>query len=298
MSVNQARPSGDWIDRYAGYLLALPATLVMFGLMMYPLVHAVVLSFLEWSPNRAHWIGLANYARLASDPLFWKSLGNTFFYTLMNLTAGMALSLAFALLMDRRHSLTATVRAVVFLPAIVSMPVAAMAWIWLLEPGFGLLNQTLATLGLFRKEPIPWLNSVEYAPWSIVMVNIWKGTGLSALLLLAGLQEIPEELYEAATIEGAGAARKLFAITLPLLRHVILVVLIIKGIGSFKTFDQVYIMTGGGPLYSSETILGYLYRHGFEYFAFGYASAIGMIFFVIVVTLSLTQATLLRDKPA
>jgi ABC-type sugar transport system permease subunit len=130
------------------------------------------------------------------------------------------------------------------------------------------------------------------------MVNIWKGTGLSALLLLAGLQDIPQELYEAAAMEGAGPARRVLAITLPLLRPVILVVLIIKGIGSFKTFDQVYIMTGGGPLYSTETILGYLYRHGFEYFAFGYASAIGMVFFVIVVALSLAQGNLLKEKAA
>jgi ABC-type sugar transport system permease subunit len=296
MSARQPRFSGDWTDRYAGYLLALPATVVMFGLMMYPLGHATVLSFLQWAPNKARWIGLANYVRLAGDPLFWKSLGNTAFYTVMNLTAGMALSLLFALLMDRRHALTGAVRAVVFLPAIISMPVAAMAWIWVLDPAFGLLNQTLGMMGLFRKSPIPWLNSVDFAPWSIVMVNIWKGTGLSALLLLAGLQEIPEELYEAATIEGAGAPRKLFSITLPLLRHVILVVLIIKGIGSFKTFDQVYIMTGGGPLYASETILGYLYRHAFEYFAFGYASAIGMVFFAIVVALSVTQAAALRER--
>ena len=284
-----------WLDRSAGYILSAPAIIVMLGLMLYPLLHAFYLSFLDWGPNRSTWLGLANYQRLFSDSLFWKSLYNTLFYTVINLTVGMALSLGFALLMNRPNPLTTAFRAIVFLPVIISMPVAAMAWIWVLDPSYGLLNQALQSLGVVDN-PIPWLNSPIYSKWSIVLVNIWKGTGLSALLILAGLQNIPKELHEAATLDGAGAFRRLMSITLPLLRPVLLVVLVIKGIGSFSTFDQVFIMTGGGPLHSSETILMYLYNSGFGLFDFGYASAVGMVFFVIVATLSILQVVFLRDR--
>jgi ABC-type sugar transport system permease subunit len=141
--------------------------------------------------------------------------------------------------------------------------------------------------------PIPWLNSPFHARWSIVIVNIWLGTGLSSILFLAALQDIPKELHEAAMLDGANAWQRFRAITFPFLRPTLTVVLIIKLIGSFKTFDQVFIMTGGGPLYRSETILIYLYRQGFEYFDFGFAAAVGIVFFVLVAALNVLQNLLL-----
>jgi lactose/L-arabinose transport system permease protein len=292
------RSSGiaGWMDRRAGFILCLPALVVMLGFMLYPLLYAIQMSFLNWKPRSSRWIGLSNYIRLFKDPLFWKVMLNTLFYTSINLTVGMAVSLFLALVMDVRSFFTTAFRTMVFLPMVISMSVTSMIWVWILDPGFGLLNQTLCSLGIIGNDPVLWLNSTEFSKWSIVMVNIWKGSGMSALLLLAGLQNIPRELYEAATIEGAGYFKKLFSITLPLLKNIILVVLVIKSIGSFNTFDQVFIMTGGGPLYSSETILAYLYRNGFEYFDFGYASAIGVIFFLIVMALSGIQMFCFRDK--
>jgi ABC-type sugar transport system permease subunit len=288
-------PLRSWagvLDRIAGVLLATPALVILFGLMFYPLLYAIWLSFVQWQPEASTWVGFANYERLLSDRLFWNALGNTLFYTGWNITAGTAISLALALLMNRATVVSRLLRLSIFLPVIISAPVGAMAWLWVLNTEYGLLNQTLLDLGVLDG-PIPWLNSPFHARWSIVIVNIWLGTGLSSILFLAALQDIPKELHEAAMLDGANAWQRFRAITFPFLRPTLTVVLIIKLIGSFKTFDQVFIMTGGGPLYRSETILIYLYRQGFEYFDFGFAAAVGIVFFVLVAALNVLQNLLL-----
>jgi ABC-type sugar transport system permease subunit len=285
-----------WIDRISGVLLSTPALGVLVGLMLYPLLYALWLSFVQWRPDASTWIGFANYQRLFGDRIFWIALSNTVFYMLWNVTAGTALSLALALLMNRATAMARLLRVAIFMPVIISAPVAAMAWLWVMDTEFGLLNQALASLGVIDGS-IPWLNSPFYARWSIVIVNIWLGTGLSAILFLAALQDIPKELHEAAMLDGATAWRRFWVITIPFIRPTVLVVLIIKLIGSFKTFDQVFIMTGGGPLYRSETILIYLYRQGFEYFDFGFAAAVGIVFFLIVATLSVIQGLVLGRSP-
>ncbi len=293
------RPTGGAIaatlDRLAGYLLTAPVLAVLVLLMAYPLAYAVWLSFVQWKPAGSHWIGTANYVRLLSDPLFWNALGNTVFYTAWNVTLGTSLSLALALLMNRPGIAARVLRLSVFLPVIVSTPVAAMAWLWLFDVDYGLINRTLLDLGLVAR-PVPWLNSPFYSRWSMVIVNVWLGTGLSAMLFLAALQGVPKELYEAAKLDGANLWRQFLAVTLPHIRPTLVVVMIIKLIGSFKTFDQIFIMTGGGPLYRSETILIYLYRQGFEYFDFGFAAAVGIVFLAIVACLSMAQAFLLKGR--
>lgn len=283
------------IDRLSGYLLSAPALFVLLGLMFYPLLYALFLSFADWHPQGSRLIGLANYQRMFADRIFWIVLGNTFFYTFWNVTLGTMLSLGLALLMNQPTLLARVFRITIFLPVIISAPVASLAWVWLLDTDYGMLNQTLDRLG-FIAQPIPWLNSPIYARWSIVMVNIWLGTGLSAMLFLAALQQVPKELLESATLDGANAWHRFRHVVLPVLRPMLLVVLILKLIGSFKTFDQVFIMTGGGPLYRSETILVYLYRHGFEYFDFGFASAVGIVFLLVVACISIIQALILRRR--
>jgi ABC-type sugar transport system permease subunit len=282
------------LERGAGYVLVAPALAIMAGLMVYPFLSALWLSFTQWAPEQSIWLGLANYQRLLADRIFWIALGNTVFYAVWNLTLGTAISLMMALLMNRAGIIARLFRLAIFMPVVVSAPVAALSWVWLLDTEYGLVNQALVGSGLLDGA-VPWLNSPFYARWSIVIVNIWLGTGLSAMLFLAALQNIPRELLEAAALDGAGPLRRFQNVVLPLLRPVLLVVLILKTIGSFKTFDQVFIMTGGGPLYRSETILIYLYRHGFEYFDFGYASAVGVLFFLIVTSLSLVQARVVGE---
>lgn len=293
------RPPGGAVaatlDRLSGYLLTAPVLAVLVLLMAYPLAYAVWLSFVQWKPAGSQWIGTANYVRLLSDPLFWNALGNTVFYTAWNVTLGTSLSLALALLMNRPGIAARILRLSVFLPVIVSTPVAAMAWLWLFDVDYGLINRTLLDLGLVAR-PVPWLNSPFYSRWSMVIVNVWLGTGLSAMLFLAALQGVPRELYEAAKLDGADLWRQFLAVTLPHIRPTLVVVMIIKLIGSFKTFDQIFIMTGGGPLYRSETILIYLYRQGFEYFDFGFAAAVGIVFLAIVACLSMAQAFLLKGR--
>ncbi len=281
------------LDRWAGLALAAPALVIMVGLMLYPLLYAIWLSFVQWKPAGSTFIGLDNYVRLFGDRIFWQGLGNTAFYTVWNLILGTAMSVGLALLMNRPTFLARVLRLTIFLPVIISSAVAAMAWIWMFNTEFGFINQSLTSMGLIEKG-IPWLNSPHFAKWSIVIVNLWLGTGLSSMLVLAALQNVPRDLHEAAALDGATLWDRFYYITLPYIRPTLLVVMTLKLIGSFKTFDQVFIMTGGGPLYTTETILIYLYRQGFEYFDFGYAGAIGVVFFLLVGALSVIQALILK----
>ena len=286
---------GRAIDRATGLLLTAPALIVVGGLTLYPLGYAIWLSFSEWALAGSHWIGFANFQRLFADRLFWLALGNTFFYAAWNLVVGTTLSLALALLMNRPTLAARALRVIVFLPEMLAVSVSALAWIWMMDPDYGLLNQLMLSAH-FITEPIPWLSSPATAKWGIVLVNIWLGTGLSAILLLAALQTVPVEVQEAAAIDGANAFQRFLHVVLPALRPVLLVVVMLKLIGSFKTFDQVFIMTGGGPLHSSDTILTFLYQQGFERFDFGYASAVGVVFLVLVAALSAAQAWLMRAR--
>lgn len=283
------------VDNLTGALLTLPALIVMGGLMLWPLGYAIFLGFSEWRLDGSRWIGLANFERLFADRLFWLALSNTFFYAAWNLSVGVSLSLAVALLMNRTSAMARVLRVAVFLPEVLAVSVSALAWVWMLDPDYGLLNRAMVTLQVIT-EPIPWLSSPGTAKWGIVMVNVWLGTGLSAILLLAALQNVPAEVQEAAAIDGANAVQRFRYVTLPALRPVLLVVVMLKLIGSFKTFDQVFIMTGGGPLNRSSTILTFLYQQGFERFDFGYASAVGVVFLLIVSTLSVAQAWLMRAR--
>ena len=289
------RSLGQRLDGAAGLFLSLPALIIMAGLMLYPFGYAVWLSFVQWKPKHQTFVGFDNYARILTDPIFWTGVSNTLFYTVWNVIFGTALSIGMALLMNRPNFVARFLRLAVFLPVIVSSAVASISWIWLLNADNGLLNQLLELLHI-SKTGVPWLNSPDYARWSIVMVNLWLGTGLSSMLLLAAMQNIPRELHEAAALDGANSWHRLIYVIIPAIRPTLLVVVIIKLIGSFKTFDQVFIMTGGGPLYTTETMLIYLYRQGFEYFDFGFAGAVGVVFFIIVGALSVGQALLLRER--
>ncbi len=270
--------------------------IVILGLLLYPLAYAIYLSFAAWQLSGSHWIGVANYQRLLDDRMFWAALSNTFFYAFWNLTLGTALSLAAALLMNRPTFAARALRVVVFLPEVLAASVSALAWMWMLDPDYGLLNRLMLETRLIGA-PIPWLTSPADARWGITIVNLWLGTGLSSILLLAALQGVPAEVQEAAAIDGAGAFQRLRHVILPAIRPVLLVVVMLKLIGSFKTFDQVFIMTGGGPLHRTDTILTFLYQQGFERFDFGYASTVGVVFLLIVSALSAMQGWLMRERP-
>lgn len=271
----------------AGVLFLFPAYLIVLGLMVFPIAYLFYLSFHEWVGYPV-WTGLSNFKTLFQDQVFLKSLFNTFFFTVVNLTVGFSLSFAFALMMNRAKWGIKFFRAVVFSPVVMSSVVVAVIWMWILDAEFGFLNLVLTRLP-FVGEPVRWLGTPWMARLSISGVNVWLGTGLSAVILLAGLQGIPRSLYDAAKVDGANPIQQFFYVTLPQMRDIIIIVLILKTIGSFKTFGQVYVMTYGGPLNSTSTVVFSLYRTAFTFFDFGYAAAMAVVLFLIVMLLAIIQ---------
>ncbi|HEY1922815.1 MAG TPA: sugar ABC transporter permease [Tepidisphaeraceae bacterium] len=242
-------------------------------------------SFCDFSltvPRRsALWIGLDNYRQLLNDSLFWKSLGNTLYYAAMALPAGMLVSLGLALLLNAKIRGQNIYRAVIFLPSLVPAIASAMVWLWMYNTEYGLLNYLLAKVHL---PPVAWLGEKEAMP-SLALMSVW-GVGNTVIIYLAGLQDVPRELLEAAEIDGAGPMRRLFSVTLPFLTPVIFFNLIMAIIGTFSVFTVPYIMTQGGPNNATYFYSDFNYDQAFKFLHMGYASAIAWI--QLAITLALT----------
>jgi multiple sugar transport system permease protein len=237
------------------------------------------------------WAGGANYQQLASDSRFWNALRNTAVYTAGVVPVGLLLSLLAAMALAQPIRGRALFRAAFFLPVVTSFAVIAIVWQFLLNQDIGIIAYWSRMVGL---PSAAWLNSPVWALPAVIIVGIWKGLGFNMVILLAGLLGIPETYYEAASIDGAGPFIRFFQITLPMLRPTALFVLVMAVIGSFQVFDQVYVMTRGGPLFSTETIVTYLYHQGFELYQMGYASAIAVVLFVILLIVTFFQLKFLR----
>jgi multiple sugar transport system permease protein len=245
------------------------------------------MSFTDWNIlSTPSWIGWGNYVKLfTEDPLFYKSLGVTMIYTVFAVPLGMACALALALALNQKIRGLAFFRSVFFLPTVLSGVAVAMLWQWLFNPEFGAINTVLRALHL----PAPgWLGSEHWALPALILMSLW-GVGGTAVLYLAGLQNIPSQLYEAASIDGAGPVRSFFHVTMPMLSPVLFLTLILGIIGSFQVFTQAFVMTNGGPDHATEFYALYLYRHAIEYLNMGYASAMAWILLVIVLLLTLVQ---------
>ncbi|MEV4920144.1 sugar ABC transporter permease [Streptomyces tirandamycinicus] len=242
----------------------------------------------EWT-----FIGAGNYTRLLGDDLFWESLGVTVVYTALYVPMTVALALGTAVLLHRTLWMRGFFRGLFFLPYVTSIVLAAVIWKWIYEVQDGLLN---ASLGLLGAGPVDFLGSDSLVLPSIAAASAWKGFGYSMLILLAGLQSIPREVTEAATIDGASGWQRFRWVTLPLLRPVLFFVLVIEAILGFQVFDAMYVMTAGGPVRASYSLVYFLYDSGFKFFDFGYASAVGLVLFLIVLVFSLVQRRLIgRD---
>ncbi|MDY7024257.1 MAG: sugar ABC transporter permease, partial [Cyanobacteriota bacterium] len=242
------------------------------------------------------WIGWQNFQRLWSDELFWKTLQNTLLYILFVVPILAILPLGLGILVNQKIRGIHWFRTAYYVPVIISMVVAGLAWKWLYSET-GLLNQLLQYSLSFilpdsKLPTIPWLTSPNLALWSVMIVTIWKGLGYYMVIYLAGLQSIPAELYEAASLEGSDGWKKHWDITLPLMRPYIVLVGIISAISATKVFEEVYIMTQGGPLNSSKTIVYYLYEQAFQNLEIGYACTIGLILFLFVLGLSVIRLAL------
>ena len=270
------------------YAFMLPSLAVMALFMFYPLIRAAWLSLTNYSFfGTSQFIGLGNYTKLVHDAQFWNDLGNTAYYAAVTTPVSIVLALGLALLLNRRGLPgRGILRAAIFLPAVVSLAVAAIPFRLMFTPSIGLVTYWLGALGIHASD---WLNSTTLAMPAVIIVGIWKDVGFYMVIYLAGLQTIPREFYEAARIDGASAWQRFRRITLPLLNNTTMFVTIIALIASFQAFDQIYVMTQGGPAFSTETLVMLIYRQGFQNFSMGYASAIGYVLVLIILLFSLLQ---------
>jgi len=270
------------------YAYLWPALLMLGALMLYPLAQVVRMSFYEVSLQREIWVGLGNYAQLLSTALFWQTLWQTLLFTAGSVALHLAIGLALALLLHTRINVRFRdfMRGLLIIPWLFAPTVAGMIWVLMLAP-FGVANGFLASIGLLSPEAtINWLGSPETSLLSVTAMNVWRAFPFFMVMLLAGLQAIPEELYEAADIDGATGLGKFWYITLPGLRGVIATIVLLDSIWTFRAFDPVYVMTGGGPMNSSEVLATAIYFDAFQKLKFGYASAEAVVMFLILFVVS------------
>lgn len=276
-----------WLIPYA--FLA-PALLVLGLTVFWPALQAFYLSFTEYGFDITQppvWVGWDNFVRLWQDERFWQTLGNTLIY-LIGVVPVLAIApLLLAILVNQKLRGMTWFRVAYYTPVVISMVVAGIAWRWLYAET-GLLNQLLTSLT--RQEiRIPWLTSPNLALFSVMAVTIWKGLGYYMVIYIAGLQGIPEDLYEAAAIDGSERWRKHWDITLPLMGPYMFLVAVISAISATKVFEEIYIMTQGGPRSSSKTVVYYVYEQAFIDLEMSYACTIGLVLFVIILTLSVVR---------
>jgi multiple sugar transport system permease protein len=268
-------------------VLLLPSLIGMFTFVMLPVLSSLVLSFAEWDLiGELRWIGLDNYVTALSDPTVLGALGHTLLFIAGYLPAVVALALGLALLLNRKLKGRVVFRAVYFVPVVTSWVAVSLIWKWLLNPQYGLINYGLALVGI--KGP-GWLFDPSWAMAGIVLTSIWKDVGFVAVIYLAGLQDIPENLYEAAALDGATPWQRFWTITLPMLAPTTFFVTTISLISSFQVFDQVWIMTGGGPAGATSVMVEQIYKNAFSYYKMGYASAISWVLFALIFIVTLAQ---------
>ena len=279
----------DLSSRRSAFLLLAPACALFAVLTIYPLGRVLVLSFFEseYGFEDARFVGLDNYAALAGDSFFLQATWNTILFTLTATAAEIGLGLVFALLLARDFPGRFIVIPTLIAPFVLSTMVVTAIWSAWFHYDFGFLNNTLRAASL---PPVPWLFEPSLALYSIVLVDVWQTTPLTFLILLAGLQSIPPEVYEAARIDGASPRQTLMRITLPLIVPHILLAALLRSIDSFKIFDKVYALTGGGPGQATETLSLYVYRQGFKFFDMGLASAAAMVMIVVAGALAAIYA--------
>lgn len=277
-------------EHVVGYLFVAP---LIIGLLIFtygPVLAAFALSFTKGDYiSIPRWIGLGNYQTLLKEDLFWISMHNTLYYVIGVVPAGLLLSLLLALAMNQKLRGIVFFRSIFFLPTITSSVAISLMWLWIYNPEFGVLNFLLKQIGI--KGPT-WLASSTWAMPAVIIMSIWRGLGYNMLIYLAGLQGIPEVYYEAAEIDGADAWAKFRHITLPLLSPTTFMLLILSLIGAFQVFEYTYVMTGGGPVYATLTIVLHIYNNAFRSFQMGYASALAYVLFFILLSLTLVQLQL------
>ena len=276
------------LRNYGWVLLFLtPSLLGLIIFTLLPILASLGLTFTEWdlisSPQFA---GFSNFVRLASDAKFWRALGHTLQFIVGYIPLVMVAALSAALLLDQKLIGSKLLRTAFFTPVVSAWVAVALLWMWIFNPKFGLLNYLLALIGISGPA---WLYDPTWAMPAIILTSVWKDTGFFMIMFLAGLQNIPEIYYEAAKIDGAGSISRFFRITLPLLTPTAFFAMIIALINSFQVFDQVWIMTQGGPAGSTSVVVEQIVRNAFDYSRMGYAATISWALFLLVFLATLVQ---------
>ncbi|GFZ96655.1 ABC transporter permease [Paenibacillus marchantiophytorum] len=273
-------------------LFLLPYLLVFIVFRLGPSVAGLFVSFLKWNiVGHATFTGLSNFKKMFHDPYFYISLKNTLVFLLMTLPPLVVFSLLLAALLNQKIRYRNAVRTISIIPYVLIPAVVGIIWNWLYDNNFGILNYYLKMVGL---NPVEWLTNEKYALFSVAIVTVWSFLGYNMILYLAGLQDIPKDLYEASTIDGASKFQTFVQITLPLLKPITSMIITLTLINTIQVFDQIFVMTNGGPGTATLTLVQYLYGTAFQNYNLGYGSALGIAILVILVVMVQLQSRLLK----
>jgi ABC-type sugar transport system permease subunit len=286
--------ASKWRTNLVGLSFVAPFLIIYALFLIWPVILGLVMSFYNWTlAGAATFLGLGNYRELFADADFWHSLWNTIAFTIMSTPVLVLLALLLALLANRAIPARWLFRLVFFIPVALPVTVAVIIWNWMYQPGFGLINNALASLHLPQPD---WLNDPNVAMISVVILTVWWTLGNNFLLYLAGLQQIPQDLYEAAGIDGAGSWAKFRWVTIPQLSRITTLIVILQVIASLQVFGQIYLLTSGGPNFATRPVIQYIYETGFSSFRMGYASAGSYILFILILIVTIAQFSLFQRQ--
>jgi multiple sugar transport system permease protein len=278
-------------ETFTAWLLVLPAFIGFMVFYAVPTLRAIEISFTDWNLLREpRFVGWDNYVKLFQDGKFWNGMKLSLYYVLLNIPLQTVFGLFLAVVMDRLTR-SMFVKSVVLLPYLLSNVLVAMIWLWMLDPILGVVNAGMAAVGMDRQ---PFFGSDDQALFTVAAVNIWRHMGLVAMLFLAGLQNIPRHLYEAASLEGATEAQIFWRITLPLLRPVMVFVMVTSVTGSFQIFDTIAVISKGAPSEGTRVIVHYIVQNAFSFYKMGYASAMSMVLAIVMLLYTVVQMRILR----
>ncbi|KRE41689.1 carbohydrate ABC transporter permease [Paenibacillus sp. Soil522] len=282
-------------EKLRPYGMVAPAIIIFSLFFIYPIFYMIYLSMFDWnfvSPTKT-FVGFQNFKDLLLEPDFRQVLSNTTLYTVLTVTLTTGIALLLALWLNRKSFFHGFVQGAIFSPHIISLVSISLLWSWLMDPEYGLLNWVIGLAGFGK---LDWLSHPSTSLISLVMVAVWKGLGYNALVFIAGLQSIPGDIYEAASLDRSKPWTTFMKLILPMLSPTIFFLVIINMIGSFQVFETIAIMTQGGPVNSTNTLVYYIYEYGFRFFKIGYASAAGVILLVIVGILTMIYFKLLSNR--
>lgn len=294
--MTQSSSNSRWLDNdaIAAWVFLAPALLLLTVFVLYPIANLFYLSFTAGSFTRAgiQWAGLRNYVRLLSSPDFWQVLGNTAYFTIATVIPSLVIPLGLAVLLNRTVALRDWLRTAYFIPSITSLVAVGLGFRWLFQTD-GPVNALLGAIGI---APVPWLSSPTWAMPVLILLSIWKQLGFNLVVFLAGLQTIPVSRYEAAELDGANGWQQFRHVTLPGLRPTLVFAAVTTAIFTLRSFEQVYVITGGGPLNSTNLLVYYIYDQAFAQFDFGYAAAAATLLLVITLLLVWVQLRVQRAE--